>query len=182
MTLLHKEAEDFLTSILRHCLGLKFKKNKDGWRGSSLKFSKVCQVLYGRPLTGIKHCLFLIYWQTEPEQKIGFLVCYRIYYQNQPSFPNIISLLIYKVLNFLYRFASSCVEGRFEFYVNWTSLKMQPAKKKASYMQAVAQSNFFGLSIQSKSITNMWLTIQIQIHFSKWIDNPIQIQSQSKTF
>ncbi len=28
--------------------------------------------------------------------------------------------------------------------------------------------------IQSKSIINIWLTIQIQ--FSKWIDNPIQIQ------
>ncbi len=28
----------------------------------------------------------------------------------------------------------------------------------------------------------MWLSIQIQIHFSKWIDNPIQIQSQSRNF
>jgi len=43
--------------------------------------------------------------------------------------------------------------------------------------QAVAQSDFFGLSIQSKSITNVWLTIRIQIHFSKWNDNPIQSQS-----
>jgi hypothetical protein len=46
--------------------------------------------------------------------------------------------------------------------------------------QAIVQSNFFGLSIQSKSITNVGLTIRIQ--FSKWIDNPIQIQSQSKYF
>ncbi len=45
------------------------------------------------------------------------------------------------------------------------------------YQQAIAQSDYFGLPIQSKSITNMWLTIQIQI--SKWIENPIQIQSQS---
>ncbi len=43
--------------------------------------------------------------------------------------------------------------------------------------QTVAQSNFLGLSIQFKFITKMWLTIQIQ--FSKWIDNSIQIQSQS---
>ena len=43
--------------------------------------------------------------------------------------------------------------------------------------QAFAQSNFFGLSIQSKSNTKMWF--KIQIHFLKWIDNPIQIQSQS---
>ncbi len=40
MTLLHKEAEDFLTSILRHCLGLMFKKNKDGGRGLLKNFSK----------------------------------------------------------------------------------------------------------------------------------------------
>ncbi len=45
--------------------------------------------------------------------------------------------------------------------------------------QALAQSKFFGLSIQSKSNTKMWFKIQIQIHFLKWIDNPIQIQSQS---
>jgi len=32
------------------------------------------------------------------------------------------------------------------------------------------------------SITNMWLAIQIQIWFCKWIDNPIQIQSQSNYF
>ncbi len=48
-----------------------------------------------------------------------------------------------------------------------------------TYRQAFAQSNFFGLSIQSKSNTKMWFKIQIQIHFPKWIDNPIQIQSQS---
>ena len=30
--------------------------------------------------------------------------------------------------------------------------------------------HFFGSSIQFKSITNIWLTIQI--HFSKWTDNP----------
>jgi hypothetical protein len=48
--------------------------------------------------------------------------------------------------------------------------------------QAIAQSDFFGLSIQSKSITKIWLTIQIQMQFSKWIDNPIQIQSQSNNF
>ncbi len=47
------------------------------------------------------------------------------------------------------------------------------------YDQAFAQSNFFGLLIQSKSNTKIWLKIQIQIHFLKWIDNPIQIQSQS---
>jgi len=39
---------------------------------------------------------------------------------------------------------------------------------------------FFGLSIQSKFITNMWLGIQIQIY--KWIDNAIQIHSQSNYF
>ncbi len=48
-----------------------------------------------------------------------------------------------------------------------------------TYPQAFAQSNFFGLSIQSKSNTKMQFKIQIQIHFLKWIDNPIQIQSQS---
>ncbi len=39
--------------------------------------------------------------------------------------------------------------------------------------QTIAQSDFW-MSIQSKFITNMWLTNQVQ--FSKWIDNPIQIQ------
>ncbi len=48
---------------------------------------------------------------------------------------------------------------------------------KLIYWQAFAQSKFFGLSIQSKSNTKMWL--KIQIHFLKWIDNPIQSQSQS---
>ncbi len=46
-----------------------------------------------------------------------------------------------------------------------------------TYSQAIAQSDFFGLSIQSKSITHMWLKIQIWIQFSKWLDNPIQTQS-----
>ncbi len=47
-------------------------------------------------------------------------------------------------------------------------------------LQAIAQSDFLGLSIQFKSNINMWLTIQIQ--FSNWIANPIQIQSQSNNF
>ncbi len=51
-----------------------------------------------------------------------------------------------------------------------------------SNCQAIAQSNYFGLSIQSKSSTNMRLTIQIRIQFSRRIDNPIQIQSQSNYF
>jgi len=38
--------------------------------------------------------------------------------------------------------------------------------------QAIAQSDYFGLSIQSKATTNMWFRIQIQIWISKWIDNP----------
>ncbi len=37
-------------------------------------------------------------------------------------------------------------------------------------------------SIQSRSITNMSLKIQIWIHFSKWIYNSIIIQSQSNNY
>jgi len=52
---------------------------------------------------------------------------------------------------------------------------IQPFSPSSRYnTQAIAQSDFFGLTIQSKSITNMLLTIQIR--FSKWIDNPITIQ------
>jgi len=43
-----------------------------------------------------------------------------------------------------------------------------------TYNQAIDKSIFFGLSIQSESITNMWLTIKIQIQFSKWIENQIK--------
>jgi len=63
----------------------------------------------------------------------------------------------------------------------FTSVRNRASRKKDCKRcgQAFAQSNFFGLSIQSKSNTKMWFKIQIQIHFLKWIDNPIQIQSQS---
>jgi len=57
-------------------------------------------------------------------------------------------------------------------------LLMTSQNFELTYEQAIAQSDYFGLSIQSKSITNIWLTIQIQIQFSKLIDNPIQIQSK----
>ncbi len=47
-------------------------------------------------------------------------------------------------------------------------------------MQAIAQSDFFRLAIQSKSNTKKGLKIQIQIHFSNWIDNLIAIQLLDK--
>jgi len=71
------------------------------------------------------------------------------------------------------------------WYLNshWTLKRVSISDLKHNtnaYDQAFAQSDYFGLSIQSKSITNMWLIIQIQ--FSKWIDDLIQIQSQSNNF
>ncbi len=58
--------------------------------------------------------------------------------------------------------------------MKWGTFYLSIAIFRYIKLQAIAQSNFFGLTIQSKSINNMRLTIQIQ--FSKWIKNPIQTQ------
>ena len=65
---------------------------------------------------------------------------------------------------------------QFDYY-KWRILLtvIQLSGNHCSRLEGYFSIRFFGLSIQSKSITNMWLSIQIQ--FSKWIDNPIQSQS-----
>ncbi len=59
-------------------------------------------------------------------------------------------------------------------YFQLLALHIFQRKQNYTYNQAIAQSNYFGFSIQSKSITNMWLTIQIRfvLWSDRFLENP----------